>query len=260
MEYLDGRILEDPGLCAVQPQERLLLWKAAVHTMAKFHLVDYKKIGLQSYGKAGGFYDRQLTMWKQLSPIQAKVIDVASKVPVGDVPHFEELTNYFSNKELQPKDRVTLTHGDYKLDNVVFHKTEPRIIGILDWEVSTVGHPLSDLANLLSPFYTVNLGLSYASPEFIPGATPGLPTADMVIDWYAEVVGWDPRPELDWAVAFSMFRSSALCQGIAARAATRQATSKEARRYADAFKPLGEFAWQMVMKRQGIGKSPQTKL
>ena len=159
------------------------------------------------------------------------------------------MLQFFADKKLQPKERASLIHGDYKLDNLVYHKTQPRIIGVLDWEMSTIGHPLSDLANILNGFYTVNLGLGYLSPGFLPGVTPGLPTADMVVDWYVEVAGWDPRPELTWAVAFSIFRSAAICQGIAARVAARQAnTNEQAKQYADAFRPLGEFAWEMVRK------------
>lgn len=181
-----------------------------------------------------------------------------TKEPVGRIPHLDDLLEFFSNKTLQPTDRATLVHGDYKIDNMVFHKTEPRVIGILDWEMSTIGHPLSDVVNLAYPFYTVGTG-PLSNPSFLPDATPGLPRPETVLGWYAEVAGWDPRPEMDWAVAFGVFRSAAILQGIAARVAQRQATSEQAKLYADAFRPSGEKAWEMVQKQKVLRRT-ETKL
>ncbi|KAH8668398.1 kinase-like domain-containing protein [Xylariales sp. PMI_506] len=253
MEFLDGRIFEDQTMPEVSPEERTALWKDAVKTLAKFHRVDYKKYGLANYGKSSGFYDRQIATWKQICAAQAKAVDVDTKVPVGPIPHFDELLAFFSDKKLQPKDRGTLVHGDYKIDNMVFHKTEPRVIGVLDWEMSTVGHPLSDVVNLTNPFYTT--GVSPMSADaFLPGATPGLPRAEDILAWYAEEAGWDPRPEMTWGVAFGVFRASAILQGIAARVAQRQNSNEQAGAYAGAFRPLGEKAWELVQKQKEISK------
>ncbi|KAI9147491.1 Acyl-CoA dehydrogenase family member-like protein [Paramyrothecium foliicola] len=246
MEFLDGRIFEDNALRTSTPKECTLLWKAAAYNLAKFHRVDFRKIGLETYGKLAGFYDRQLGTFTQLSLSQSKTVDADTKSPVGDIPHFGELAQFFANKKLQPAERATLIHGDYKLDNMVYHKTEPIVIGVLDWEMSTVGHPLSDLANFLQPFFTVDLHPKYMSADFLPGVKPGLPTAETLLEWYTQVAGWDPRPELAWAVAFSVFRSAVICQGIAARVAKRQATSEQAHNYADAFPSLAVFAWNLM--------------
>ncbi|KAK6074959.1 phosphotransferase enzyme family protein [Seiridium cupressi] len=181
-----------------------------------------------------------------------------TKEPVGQIPHFDELLDCYSNHKLQPKDRATLVHGDYKIDNMVFHKTEPRVIGILDWEMSTIGHPLSDVVNLTYPYFTTGLS-PLSNPAFVPEATPGLPRPETILAWYAEQAGWDPRPEMDWAIAFGVFRSAAILQGIAARVAQRQATSEQAKSYADAFKPSGEKAWELV-ERQRLSRKAQTKL
>ncbi|KAI8631448.1 acyl-CoA dehydrogenase family member 11 [Xylariaceae sp. FL1651] len=257
MEFLDGRIFEDLAVPGVSAEERTSLWRAAVYTLAKFHSVDFRKVGLESFGKSDRFYDRQLATWKQICTAQEKAVDVDTKEPVGPIPHFNELLQFFADKNLQPRDRATLVHGDYKLDNMVFHKTESRVIGILDWEMSTVGHPLSDLANLLMPHFTQSASSSYnrKGDAFMPGATPGLPNPDTILGWYKEAAGWDPRPEMHWALAFSVFRSSAICQGIAARYATRQASSAEAASYAQAFKPLGELAWSLVEQEKAKKKS-----
>ncbi|KAI1293121.1 phosphotransferase enzyme family protein [Xylaria venustula] len=262
MEFLDGRIFEDLAVPGVSAEERTSLWRAAVETLARFHSVDFRKVGLESFGKSEGFYDRQLATWKQICTAQSKAVDVDTKEPVGQIPHFDEMLQFFADKDLQPRQRATLVHGDFKIDNLVFHKTEPRVIGILDWEMSTVGHPLSDLANLLTPFYTqAAKSFSSGSGEaFRPGATPGLPTPDVILAWYQAAAGWDPRPEMHWALAFGIFRSSAICQGIAARYATRQASSAEALTYARTFKPLGEIAWSLVEKEKDKSTTSRAKL
>ncbi|KXJ90198.1 phosphotransferase enzyme family protein [Microdochium bolleyi] len=268
MEFLDGRIFEDPAMPEVRTAaERTALWKAAAETLARLHRVDFREVGLERYGRGSGFYDRQLATWRQICAAQEKAVDVDSGEPVGLIPHFDGFLSFFSDAARQPRDRGTLVHGDYKIDNMVFHPTQARVLGILDWEMSTVGHPLSDLANLMHPFYTVDVTLGYQSSSgrgndaFRPGATPGMPTPDLIMDWYAAVAGWDPRPEMNWAMAFSCFRSAAIAQGIAARVAQRQATSERAVEYADAFKVLGEFAWGLVEKEfKTSGKTSTAKL
>ncbi|KAK8056373.1 acyl-CoA dehydrogenase family member 11 [Apiospora rasikravindrae] len=273
MEFLDGRIFEDPAMPdASSPAERRALWKSAVDTLARLHRVRPRDVGLETYGKSDGFYDRQLATWRQICEAQARAVDADTKKPVGQLPHFDELLAFFGGdkeskngkrKTSQPRDRGTLIHGDYKIDNLVFHRTEPRVIGILDWEMSTVGHPLSDLANIMHPFYIAsgdrsgNSAMRHAgsSEAFLPGRTPGLPAPAELMEWYAATAGWDPRPEMNWAVAFSVFRLSAICQGIAARVATRQASSEKARNHAEAMYPLAEFAWSLVEKKKGGSQS-----
>lgn len=188
---------------------------------------------------------------------QENAKDIKTGQPVGRIPHFDEMLAFFSNHALQPRPRSTLVHGDYKLDNMVFDKNSPKVKGILDWEMSTVGHPLSDLANLLHGFYTVNMKPrpEYMSPAFLPGATPGLPTSKDIMGWYREEAGWDPSAEMGWAMAFSVFRAAAIAQGIAARVARGQATSEKAKEYAEAFKHLGQFAWELVQGEMAKAKA-----
>lgn len=137
--------------------------------------------------------------------------------------------------------------------------------------MSTIGHPLSDLANLFQPFETAHLPTDLvhtAHQGFAPGTTPGLPTRDEAVELYRAAVptGWwrtpaEMAPELRWAQAFNMFRGAAVCQGIAARVATRQASSEQARRYADGRAPLAEFAWTMVEKaREAAAGAARAKI
>ncbi|KAI0111942.1 acyl-CoA dehydrogenase family member 11 [Daldinia grandis] len=288
MSFVDGRIIHDPCMPpphARSPAERAALWRAAVETLAALHSVDPDAAGLRSFGRKTGFYARQLATWTQICAVQARAADVETGAPVGPIPHMDDLVAFFDDEALRPRDRATLVHGDYKIDNVVFAPEEPRVAGILDWEMSTIGHPLSDLANLLNPFYLVSLSQSpsfapssssssssssskdgiptqseaiaaITNAGFLPGATPGLPTPATVLSWYAAAAGWDPRPdEVAWACAFSVFRLAAICQGIAARVATRQASSADARRHAAAVRPLGEFAWELVRKEKDRRKA-----
>lgn len=119
--------------------------------------------------------------------------------------------------------------------------------------MSTIGHPLSDLVNLLNPYITANNGPN-PHPGFTTGATPGLPTQAQVVKWYGEIAGWDPVPDLTWGTAFSMFRQSCIMQGIAARVATRQASSEQAHLYANSVKPFAEFAWGLVRSgKEAVG-------
>jgi len=227
-------------------------WHSAITTLAKFHRVIPKDVNLESYGKPTGFYNRQITTFNTISKSQASAEDKDTGIPVGKIPHQDDMVAFFSDPKTQPKDRSSFVHGDYKIDNVVFHKTEPRVIGILDWEMSTIGHPLSDLNNVLAPYLTASsqkaMSIGRANTAFQPGETEGLPSRDQLISWYTEVAGWDPRPDLTWGDAFSTYRSAIIFQGIAARYALRQASSTQAQEYGAMMKPYAEIAWDLVQE------------
>lgn len=297
MEYLDGRIFEDPVIPNVLPDQRRAIWSDAVRVLAKLHRLDPKSVGLENFGKSTGFYNRQIATWSSICDAQARIEDVETREAVGQLPHFKEMMEFFADQEQQPVDRGTLIHGDFKIDNLIFHKTEPRVIGILEyvfeyprhsplfvllttslessWEMSTIGHPLSDLSNLITPYFTARLDPRKSisvHPGFLPRATRGLPTPEEITQLYFSVtdpgakstlelsLGQDQqdqrRRELQWAQAFNIFRLAAICQGIAARQAGRQASSEKARRHGDARGPLAEFAWELV---QAVQHGAQTR-
>lgn len=132
MEFLDGRIFEDPVIPSVLPDHRRVIWADAVRTLAKLHRVDPRSVGLEDFGKHTGFYTRQVKTWRAVCDAQAAVRDVETREAVGHLPHFAELMEFFADERQQPADRGTLIHGDFKIDNLVFHKTEPRVIGIIE--------------------------------------------------------------------------------------------------------------------------------
>jgi len=124
--------------------------------------------------------------------------------------------------------------------------------------MSTIGHPLSDLVNLLMPYSFATRGAHYytsSAESFGEGSPPGLPTQAQAVAWYREVAGWDPAPVLTWGEAFGMFRASCIMQGIAARYAARQASSEKAKDYGEMYKSFGPFAWSVVQETDGKAKS-----
>lgn len=265
MEFLDGRFITEPELPGVSPEERREMWHDAVRVLAKFHCVNYSRVGLDDFGRHFGFYDRQIKTFKTVSKAQAEAVDVDTKEPVGDIPHFHDMVSFFSDKSQQPKDRSTLIHGDYKIDNMVFHKTEPRVIGILDWEMATIGHPLSDLVNLIGPYtwsargakLEIQSKTARARTAFEPGQTPGLPSLDEVLQWYKEESGYDAEKELEWGAAFGGFRGAVIMQGIAARYAQRQASSASAMEYGSQMQPYGRWAWARVEALKNSRSKPR---
>ena len=137
---------------------------------------------------------------------------------------------------------------------------------ILSWEMSTIGHPLSDLVNLTTPYHLqaassgeFNTSSLKSPTGFAPGATPSLPTQKQLIEWYSEVAGWDASLELKWGIAFGFFRATCIYQGIAARYAVRQASSAQARENAEARHPMGALAWETV-KEARDGSRDKSKL
>ncbi|KAL2051321.1 hypothetical protein ABVK25_008373 [Lepraria finkii] len=254
MEFLDGRIFEDASFPGVAAEERTDMWHDAIRTLAKFHRIVPSSIKMESFGKPSAFYNRQIKTFSTISASQAQAVDLETRVPVGNIPHYDDTVAFLQDPRTQPRDRGTLVHGDYKIDNLVYHKTEPRVIGIIDWEMSTIGHPLSDLSNLLTPYcFAVNPPNSAMSvrtnPAFSPSAnTPGLPSRSKCIKWYAEVAGWDPTPELDWGDTFATFRNSVIMQGIAARHAVRQASSAQAEEIGNLIGPYSEFSWGLIKR------------
>ncbi|KAI8069039.1 kinase-like domain-containing protein [Gilbertella persicaria] len=243
MEFLKGRIFDDIQMLDIPSEERRLCWFSAVETLAKLHAVDFKAIGLSDYGKDSGFYTRQMKSLLNVSETQAAVVDQDTKKAVGSIPRLNEMLAWF--KRNQVKDQATLVHGDFKIDNLIFHPTEPKVIGILDWELSTIGHPLSDLSNLLQPFYIPRehglVGLK--GMKELP-----IPNAEELMQSYCSQLDTVPYPIQNWpfAVAFSFFRLSVIAQGIAARVARKQASSAKAKLHAEKFKPVAYLALEIM--------------
>ena len=245
------------------------MWQSAIRTLAHLHRVPPSSVNLQRYGPPAHFYNRQIKTFRAISTSQAYTRDLDTDVAVGKLPHFDDVLAFFSNPATQPKDRATLIHGDYKIDNLVFDKQGSEVIGILDWEMSTIGHPLSDLSNLLMPFLTSSSSSPSLSaspptsaprptPAFALGATEGLPTRASLLALYATEAGYTPeKHEVLWADAFAMFRLSVIMQGIAARYARRQASSATARENGEMRGGFAIAAWAIIRMIQQGGVAPE---
>ncbi|CAG8464829.1 6419_t:CDS:10, partial [Acaulospora colombiana] len=212
MEFLEGRVFEDLRLLSLSPEDRRKCWYSAIEVLAKLHSVDYKAIGLGTFGKSSGFYPRQIRSLLRTSAAQAVVKDKNGN-QVGPLPRIDDRIRWFERNEVP--DETTIVHGDYKLDNLVFHPTEPKVIGVLDWELSTIGHPLSDLANLLLNFYikdSIGPLVGLRDLTDLP-----IPSADELMQFYCKNVGRPyPIPRFEYAIVFSFFRvnihSTVLCK------------------------------------------------
>ncbi|KAG0255684.1 hypothetical protein BG011_004982 [Mortierella polycephala] len=259
MEFLQGRIFSDITLPKLPFEERRLCWISAVDTLAKLHKVDHVAIGLETYGKPAGFYPRQIASLSKISAAQAAAKDMDG-VPVGPIPEIEEMTAWFKKNEV--KDSTSIVHGDFKMDNLVFHPTESRVIGILDWELSTIGHPYSDLANLVNPYYIPSLeGNPVGGLKGIPDKDLPIPPVDTLLERYCQQTS-RPYPIENWmfCIAFSFFRLAVILHGIKARVARGQASSAEAKVYAALMESVADLAFDITKEEEQSGQAVRSKL
>ena len=205
MQFLKGRIFEDTTIPSISAAtERRACFESAIDTLCKLHSVDINQAGLTAYGPANGFYARQVKRLAQVSRVQAATVDDKGEA-VGSIHKLDHVVQWLLANQVA--DEATVIHGDYKLDNLVFHETDPRVIGILDWELSTIGHPLSDLANMLMLWYTEKEGFAVIS-GFLDAERPlPVPEADELIRLYCNKMNRPyPIPGWRFCVVFSFFR------------------------------------------------------
>jgi aminoglycoside phosphotransferase (APT) family kinase protein len=214
MERVPGRIFSDCSLPGVAPAERHALYLAMAETLARLHRVDWQAAGLEGFGRAGGYFSRQIARWTQ--QWQA--------ARTRDIPEIDRLIGWLQ-QHLPEDGQTTICHGDFRIGNLIFHPTEPRVVAVLDWELSTLGHPLADLA------YST-LGWRLRSDEYmgmrdldLPAL--GIPTeADYVAHYQRQAPDFGPL--LPFHTALSLFRLAVIFEGIAVRAARGQASAQNA--------------------------------
>jgi len=217
MEFVDGRIFWDPSLPDVAASDRAAYFDAIIATLAALHTVDVTAVGLGDYGKPGNYFTRQLSRWSD----QYRASETQS------IPAMDALIEQLPARCPADDGVVSLTHGDYRIDNLMFHPVEPRVIAVVDWELSTLGHPLADLGYFC-------MALRLPRNPALPGLAGtdrselGIPDEATILLRYSEVSG-RPIPD-DWAfvIAFSYFRLAAIAQGVAKRAQQGNASSDQA--------------------------------
>jgi len=232
MEYMEGRILWDPLLPeAADNAERSATYDAMNQTMAALHNVDVNAVGLADFGRPGNYFQRQLDRWsKQYRASETRRID-----------SMESLMTWLAARMPEDDGTVSLVHGDYRLDNMMFHPTQPRVIALLDWELSTLGHPLADLANQCMAWMLPRDG-RIKGLGGVDRAALGIPTDEEYIARYCERTGRDGIDNWNFYLVFSLFRLAAILQGIVKRAQIGTASSSDADTQGDAVAQLAGLA------------------
>ena len=237
MDYVEGRIFWDALLPEVAAPERRAVFGEMVRVLAALHSIDYAAVGLGDYGKPGQYVERQVSRWTQ----QYRASETEKLEPM------ERLIEWLP-KHIPADEQTSIVHGDFRLDNTIFHPTEPRILAVLDWELSTLGHPLVDFA-----YYCLRFHLPVAEFRGLGGVDPvshSLPTEAESVAQYCRLRGIPPVPPKDWAYyqAFCMFRLVGILQGVLARALQGNASSATALQAGRRARPLAELGWKRVQE------------
>ena len=231
MECMQGRVLWDQSLPGMSNTERAAYYDEMNRVIARLHTIDYAAIGLGTYGKPGNYFGRQIDRWSR----QYK----ASETEV--IPAMDQLIEWLP-KNIPPGDETSIVHGDYRLDNMMFHPTEPKIVAILDWELSTLGHPLADFSYHLMSWHIPQGQFRGIGGLDLPSL--GIPTEAEYIARYCERTGRTLRQEdLRFYLAYNMFRMAGILQGIMKRYVDGTAASAEALKSGQAARPMAEMGW-----------------
>ena len=242
MEFVQGRVLWDQALPGMSPTERRAIYMEMNRVIAALHAVDHKAQGLESFGKPGNYFDRQIGRWSKQYVASA----------TQPIPEMDKLMAWLP--EHMPAsaraDHTCIVHGDFRLDNLIFHPTEPRVLAVLDWELSTLGHPLADFS-----YHCMSWHIPPGSFRGIGGLdieALGIPPEDEYIDLYCQRTGLTTLAELkpDWNfyLAYNKFRIAAILQGIAKRVEDGTASSAQAKASGAGAKPMAELAWLFAQR------------
>ncbi len=201
MDFLEGRIFRDARLPGLAPSERAAIYDELNATLAKLHKVDYAAIGLSDFGRPGNYFERQIVRWtKQYRGAELE-----------HIPAMERLIEYLP-RNIPADDSVSIAHGDYRLENVMFHPTEPKLIAVLDWELCTIGHPLADIAYNCLLWHSPSE--AWGSLTGVDFATSGIPTEEQYRAAYCRRTGRKDIPHWNFYLAFSLFRLASISQGV----------------------------------------------
>jgi aminoglycoside phosphotransferase (APT) family kinase protein len=238
MEMVEGRIFWEADFPQVAREERPAYFDAMNAAIAGLHMIDPEAAGLGDYGKPGNYFERQIGRWSK---------QYLGDVEAGRVAAMDRLVEWLpDNIPAGGGDEARIIHGDFRCDNMIFHATEPKVLAVLDWELSTLGHPLAD--------FTYHL-MVYRMPAGVSTGLAGLDLAALNIPSEAEYVaaycrrtGRDGIPDIDFYMAFNMFRLAAIVHGIKGRLARGNASSAHAAQMAASLEPLAEGAWAQAVR------------
>ncbi|HEY1720596.1 MAG TPA: phosphotransferase family protein [Magnetospirillaceae bacterium] len=214
MDMVEGRVLWNGAVPDASPSERAAIYESMISTLAKLHQFDPAQIGLADYGKPGNYFARQIDRWtKQYRASETEKNEAAERLIE------------FLPRTVPAQERTSIVHGDYRIDNMVFAPSEPRVVAVLDWELSTLGDPLADFT-----YFLVNWMLPQDGRACLGGAdlkALGIPSLEQIAARYCALTGRSGIPDLNWYFAYNLFRFTAILQGIAGR--MRDGTASSAR-------------------------------
>ena len=235
MEHVEGRILWDQALPDSTRRERAAIYDEMNRVIAALHSVDIALAGLSDYGKAGNYFARQIGRW-------TKQYQASETEPIESMDRLIE----WLPQHVPADEDVAVVHGDYRLDNLIFHPTEPRIVAVLDWELSTLGHPLADFS-----YHCMSWRIPAGAFRGIAGldlASLGIPTENEYIKRYCERTGRTGIEHWDFYLAYNLFRIAAIVQGVYKRATEGIASSNNALDHGHRARKLAELGWQLAQR------------
>jgi aminoglycoside phosphotransferase (APT) family kinase protein len=232
MEFVEGRVLWEQSLPGMSNADRAAHYDEMNRVIAQLHTTDYNAIGLSDYGKPGNYFARQIDRWtRQYKASETETIEAMNRL-IEWLP-----------QNIPPGDDTSIVHGDYRMDNMIFHPTEPRILAVLDWELSTLGHPLADFS-----YHCMSWHIAPGQFRGIAGLdykALGIPTEDEYIAKYCERTGKTIRKEdFNFYLAYNMFRLAGILQGIMKRYVDGTASSEQALKAGQATRPMAEMGWR----------------
>jgi aminoglycoside phosphotransferase (APT) family kinase protein len=234
MDMVEGRIFWDAALPEVAREDRPAIFDAMNATLAALHLVDYAAIGLADYGRPGNYFARQIERWSK---------QYLADTDAGRDANMDRLMEWLP-AHIPPGDETAIVHGDFRIDNMIFHPTEPRVLAVLDWELSTLGHPLAD--------FSYNAMMYRMPPDIVAGlagvdlAAQNLPSEAEYLAAYCRRTGRDGMPGYEFYLAFNFFRIAAIFHGIKGRYLRGTASSAQAAERVRSFPELARIAWEQA--------------
>lgn len=244
MDCVDGRVFRQPSLPGAPARDRAAMYDDMAGVLARLHGVDVAAVGLADYGKPGNYYARQIARWGR-QYVAAKTEEIRA---------MDRLMEWLP-ANIPPGDETTIVHGDYRVENLIFHPTEPRVAAIVDWELSTLGHPLADLAYNCLTYHLAPEALGRVSASVDANAEAedrrGIPSEADYVAAYCRRTGRAGIPDWHFYLAFSMFRLASILQGVYARGLQGNAASADALQRGAAARLIADSGWAAAKSGPG---------